>query len=134
MTEVVKKWELVPNGQEVIHGAMLFCHLLCMALSNHEDSLHAVASNLSLLGCYVGSCKSKWYQELTCSYACIMDPLWANQSDSVALIAKAFVFEYANGIWVSITISTSVSAVHHAKIRSQHKNEIITKSSLTVLL
>ena len=62
MTNAVWKWELVPNCQEVIHDDM-FHHLLQISSSHHMDSIHAVATDWSLLGRYTGFQMSEWCQD-----------------------------------------------------------------------
>ena len=58
MTDAVWKWELVTNRQEVIHDKM-FHYLLKAASTHHKDSLHTIAIDWSLLGCYTGFHKSE---------------------------------------------------------------------------
>ena len=120
MTDAVRKWELVPNRREVIHDAM-FHHLLRTSPSHHRDSLHAVATDWSLLGRYTGFRKSEWCQDSPHSYARITDPLWGDRPDSVALIAEDFILKDAHGVRVIVSPSTKPTDVQHAEMRIRYQ-------------
>jgi hypothetical protein len=120
MTNAVKKWELVPNRWEVIHD-IVFHHMLCTSSSHNKDPLHAVATDWSLLDHYAGFCKSEWYQDSPCVHAHIMDLLWGDRSDSVALIAEDIILKDANVVHVPISLSTPASTIHHAEIPNQYQ-------------
>jgi hypothetical protein len=138
MTDAVRKWELIPNRREVIHDAM-FHHLLMTSSSHHKDSLHAAATDWSLLGRYTDFRKSEWCQDSPHIYARITDPLWGDRPNSIALIAEDFVLKNAHGIRVVVSPSTTPADIQHAEMpiryqKNQDNYQVLTYSASPSLL
>jgi hypothetical protein len=85
MTDVVQKYEHVPDRRDMIHDPMML-KIIQHSQSATPDSHTAALCDWIFLGRYNGFRKSKWCNDHHTNYAKIEDPLWSGP-DAVSFIA-----------------------------------------------
>jgi hypothetical protein len=105
MTNVVKKYEVVPKRKEMISNSM-FHYIANLASRASADSLiHAIADWIAL-GCYTGFRKSEWCNGHHESFDTITDPNWGDCQSALPIITEDFGFSTATGCRVCDVAAT----------------------------
>jgi hypothetical protein len=124
MRDAVKKWEEVPEWQDMISESML-CHMIKLYERAHPNSLVAVLSEWGFLGCYTGFRKSEWCSDHAHEYAKITDHVWCDKPNAILLIAEDFTLlgsgrEHLGDI---DNFEDSAAAFNHLCIHHQKNND-----------
>jgi hypothetical protein len=96
MTDVVRKYEKVPDRREMIHDPMMR-EIISRSTQCPPNSLQTALCDWIFLGRYNGFHKSKWCNDHRTKYARIEDPLWSGP-DAVSFILEDFSFFSPTGV------------------------------------
>ena len=105
MTNVIKKYETLPNRKEMISDSM-FNYIATLHKRATDDSfVHAVIDWITL-SCYTGFRKSEWCSDHPVFFATIDDPHWGNRPTALPVIASDFAFTTESGRWLHDPVSS----------------------------